>query len=654
MAAIKQERLNRLVNVLAESPSWVSAPVLGRVLGVSDRSIRSYVGELNAGGRVSIESSQEGYRLVPDNSRGSADGEATSSLQAEGASDIARARRNKVCVELLNATGELSVYELADELHVSESTVLNSVMPRVRELFGRFGVQVEGHGFRFSARGSEQDKRRALGHLATHDTHSYFTSAETLSQLFPDFDVEGLMRKAVELTQRSDLVINNYALNNLLVHLLIIIARLREGNELSGRDELPLDAERLLEKTGQRKEVAHLADGLAGLASEEFGCHIPEDDYRQIELLVLMSAERYAYADLDLERLSQLVDKPLLDSVRSISELVADRYGIERFDDEFLLQLSLHMYNVYQRSVFGVRCPNPLAAQIKRDYAPVYDMAVLFCLQFSRMNGIEVNEDEIAFVAFHIGAYLERAKGPADAVSCVVVLEDYHDFSRDVLKRLEQSFGDEIVVSDVMGATRYLATRPPSDLLVTTLDIPASHPHKANIGPIVTRQSLHRVRVELDKIEEDRRTKRARAFLRGVLAPELYVRDATYESAEECIRAMSGLCVAAGMAREGLADDVMARERTSSTAFTDELAVPHPITSHAERSFVCVLHADRPIAWDRQHNVRFVLLMDIVEQDMHLFRSTFDLIVERFSNVESVAALAGTRTFGEFLDVLAG
>lgn len=46
--------------------------------------------------------------------------------------------------------------------------------------------------------------------------------------------------------------------------------------------------------------------------------------------------------------------------------------------------------------------------------------------------------------------------------------------------------------------------------------------------------------------------------------------------------------------------------------------------------------------------------MDIVEEDMPLFRGTFDLIVERFGSMEGVMALTAASNYDEFVDALVG
>lgn len=62
-------------------------------------------------------------------------------------------------------------------------------------------------------------------------------------------------------------------------------------------------------------------------------------------------------------------------------------------------------------------------------------------------------------------------------------------------------------------------------------------------------------------------------------------------------------------------------------------------------------HNDASIPWGR-HDVRFVLLIGIAQEDMGLFRDVLDLIIEVFSSVETTMRLMQTDTFEEFLAAL--
>ena len=407
--------------------------------------------------------------------------------------------------------------------------------------------------------------------------------------------------------KRSELFINDYALSNLLVHLMVIIIRLTSNNELSEVDG-PIDGDGLVAQLSQRDQIVQCAGRIATYFEQEFGCSIPEADFQQILLLLALSIERVEYRELDFEKLASIIEPTFVNTVLEILDETGERYNIPHFIDEPMrLQLVLHMYNAYQRAVYHVSYPNPLASQIKSEYAPVYDMAVYLTHRFSTVMGVEIGENEIAFIAFHIGAYFERAAAPDGQVSCTVIVEDYHDFARKLFDDLEAALKDEAQIVSVMSCDRYLSEPPECDAVITTIDVtvPAGC-EKILIGPILTKQNLRKVRDRLARIQEERR-------------------------------------------HSDYVADVHLRESVSSTAFTDCLAVPHAISVYPRHSFISVCHNDVPIPWGR-HDVRFVLMIGIVQDDMGLFRDVLDLIIEVFSNVENTMRLLQTDSYDEFVD----
>lgn len=664
MASKKQERLERLNAILEDASGWVTGGALARMLGTSERSVRTYVGELNASGSCKIESSREGYRFV----RGGSDagGQARESApDAAGKTERTDAaptalpggnsideRVQHVVTRLVGATEPLSVYDLADELFISESTLASGVMPKVRQLLSPFGLACETHDFKVELKGRESDKRHLLGHLATHGNYGYFTSTRTLEEMFPAFDVPGIMSRLVDIFQRAELFINDYALSNLLVHLLVIIIRLTGNNELTERDGAG-DASSVAERAGHGDAIMACAGKVSRYFEEEFGCTIPDADFEQIVLLIALSIERCDYAELDLEKLTGLMERSFVDMVIGILEECGERYSIPPvIDEQMRLQLILHMHNAYQRAVYHVSYPNPLAGQIKREYAPVYDMAVFIAHRFSQVMGVELSENEIAFIAFHIGAYFERASVPAGTVTAVVIVEEYHDFAQRLVDDLRRALEGDVAIVGVMNCDGYLASRPEADVVITTIDVPVERALKILIGPILTKQNLRKVRDSLADLLERRRRHEAAGFLHEILRPELYLRNQPgVTGSTDAIGLLGGLARDAGLADEAYVDDVMLREQVSSTAFTDRLAVPHAISVSPEHSFIAVLHNDKAIPWGR-HDVNFVLLIGIANEDMRHFRDALDLIIDTFSDIDRVMGLMQTTDFTGFCKAL--
>lgn len=647
MASKKSDRIDRLLYVLEHANSWVSAAMLAKMLDTSERTIRNYVAEINRQDAQRIESSNDGYRLASDRAHAS-EGRGRQDAEQSGA-----VRRNYALSRLVNAREGVSVFDLAEELHISESTLSSGVLPGVRKLVGQFGLAIDTHSFTMRLIGNEQDKRRLLGFLATHDAGGYFSSAETLEELFPDFDVHEIASSLVEICQRSDLLINDFALNNLLMHVLVIVIRLQSDHRLAERDDL-IDVDRMLEEFSQRNEIIRCADRFARYVEERFGCKIPETDYRQIVLLIALSVERYDYGDLSLESLARLIDQEFLDLVKQIADETAARYGIPAFDEALLLQLTLHMYNAYQRAAYHVSYPNPLAAQIKRDYAPVYDMAVHFAHRFSRALGCEMDENEIAFIAFHIGAYLERCSETSNVATCVIVVGQYHDFANQLVADIKRVLDGDATVVGIMNEREYLDRRPECDLVIAMHDVVPASGERVCVGPILTKRGERAIRERLDAVIDRKQTSHARQFLRGMLAPELFLRNLRLEGGRDAyIDYLGGLAMQLGYTDAEFVQDVHLRENASSTAFVDELALPHSLGVYARRSFIAVLHNDAPLDWGGR-DVHFVMMIGIAKEDMTYFRDAFDLIVEFFSSVDKTVALMRTDSFEEFVEVFAG
>lgn len=145
------------------------------------------------------------------------------------------------------------------------------------------------------------------------------------------------------------------------------------------------------------------------------------------------------------------------------------------FNQEFISQLTLHMYNAKERSQFNLSYPNPIAEQIKSEYAPIYDMAVYFSHIFSKKYNITLSESEIAFITFHFGAYLENNQNHQSAFTCIIIVEDYLNFQKNIVQQIEKNFRNELIIRQVMSSIQYWVLKPDCDLLISTLDIPSYH-----------------------------------------------------------------------------------------------------------------------------------------------------------------------------------
>ena len=625
---MKSDKKNELLRVLSKSEKGFQAAMLSNMLGISERTVRNYVREINESGQAVILSSREGYRLK----------DRSYSLNETPTENEARIWR--VLSDLLTSKEGINAFDEADSLYVSASTVINTIIPQIKAMVREYDLRVESQKFQFYLRGSELNKRRLIGSIAIDNSYGFFNTRDALERLFPSQDIPGLMQKLYGICQEAQLYLNDFAMNNLLIHLLVILIRLGSNDDLEEK-ETAVPAMELLERLRERGAITGLAERIADSFAKDYGICIPERDYQQILALIALSVEH------DLADIQTIVSQAFIDDIAKLLAHVSHYYCTPEFSNDFVQQFSLHMYYAQQRCAFCISYPNPIGLQFKKDYAPIYDMAVFFAHQFARIFNVEFNEDEIAFIAFHFGAFLESNKQNQEYISCVVVIETYHMLSKQLIDDLTTAFSNQIIITEVLDMNRFLKRVPDCDLVITTLPLPDMGKRMVRVNPIITKQNLVKLREELDAIDDEREHIHAREFLRRMLHEELYFRNIDQENTEEYIRFMGEHCLRHGYVTESFIEDVLRRESFSSTAFTDVLAVPHAINQYAKRSFICTIHNDTPILWGGR-TVHFVLLIGISEQDMKHFKAAFDLIIELFTSPERTMNLLKTKSFEEF------
>lgn len=476
--AMKTDKKKELLRVLSKSGEGVRAAMLANILGISERTVRNYVKELNETGQAVILSSREGYRLK----------DRSYSLNESPTENEARIWR--VLSDLLTNKGGINAFDEADSLFVSASTVINIIIPQIKAMVREYNLRVESQKFQFYLRGSELNKRKLIGSIAINNSYGFFNTRDVLERLFPSQDIPGLMQKLYGICQEAKLYLNDFAMNNLLIHLLVILIRLGSNHDLEEK-EPTVPAMDLLERLQDREAINGLAEQIASSFTQDYGIRIPERDYQQILALIALSVEH------DLADIQTIVSQTYIDSIAGLLEQVSQHYCTPEFSNDFIQQFALHMYYAQQRCAFCISYPNPIGLQFKKDYAPIYDMAVFFAHQLAHKFNVEFNEDEIAFIAFHFGAFWESNKQNKGYISCAVVVESYHTLSKRLVDDLTAVFSDRIVVTEVLAMNRFLKRKPDCNLIITTLPLPDAGKRMVQVNPILTKQNLSRLRDEL-------------------------------------------------------------------------------------------------------------------------------------------------------------
>lgn len=607
MPADVPEKWERLVGALADDGGWMTASRLAERLGVSDRTVRTYVAQANRDGEAVVESGPDGYRL---------DRRAWARRLRAGpaASEAATpdGRRARLIRDLADAPDGLDVHEAAAAAHVSESTI-EADLGRVRARLQGTGLALERDGSTVRLIGPETAMRRLVGSLVREEGRRGIRDLSSLREGFAPMDgFRGALLVGLDDAGYSP---NEYALDDVLLHVAIALDRVARDRTLAATSD---------------PGAAEPDDDLAGLVDElvrrEFGVRLPPAEIRHLARLI---GTRAATRRSGATRAGVL---------REIVERISRDWLVELGDDEFIERLALHVDNLAARAAEHSYSRNPLTASIKAAYPLIYDLAVYLASELARLEGITVNDDEIAYLAMHLGAQLERTRARGEVVRVVVVAPDYHDARARLVERLRGRLDDEVelVVGESAGFDVDGATD--ADLVVAVLPPRAPLPHVVMVSPLPTEDDLERVRAEVARLRRGRRRARLASTLSRTIGPELFVRGVGGREREDVIRLLGDRLISAGVVDDDYVTGALDRERMSSTAFTDLLAVPHAMTMSASRSAIAIAIDEHPIEWGGA-SVHVVALIAFAEDGRAEFQAVFDQFVEAFSEPDNVRRL---------------
>lgn len=632
-------RQDRLLALLARDGEWATAATLADALGVTPRSIRSYVTAANArvSPGVAIESGPLGYRAGLD---------APAALRAEGDAGTPRDRLHTLVRRLLDASDGIDVFETAENLHVSSAT-LDADLARVRGLLGGTQLTLERSAALARLRGTEAAQRRLLSRLAHDemDAGSFDLTAlrRTLGEGSVGANAFGPFK--TELVARlGDLgwYVNEFGISDVVMHIAIAADR--------------VSRDRPLESAADDGRASHPeVEGILGeLAERHLGVRLGGGDLQHLSTLVLTRVVAPGSdAPQDQARASLEPEVELV--VREVVGEAASEFLVDIAHEDFVLRLALHVQNLLHRSREQAWSRNPLTRSLKSTYPMIFEVAVFIANGLHERLGIPLLDDEIAYIAMHVGGRLERSRRADQLLTATIVCPGYYELHELLRSSVDRSLGQAIEVVGVETRVDPDWASIDTDLVLTTID-PAAAADRGErivrIQPFLTDSDVERVQAAAGRIRRARRLARLRSELEGYFEPSAFVRGLGGLDEEGVIRRLGALLTAQGVIDDDYVVRTIQREKLSSTGFTDALAVPHALGMTATRTSIAIGIADPSIAWG-EGRVQVVAMVAFSESDREAFQTVFEQFVEVFSERDSVQRIVRRGTdFTAFLDEL--
>lgn len=629
----KKEKLIQML--LKEQP--LTSSVLSNQLDVSIRTVKNYIYQINDEYPETIISSRLGYSINKDHAY-----DVLRDLLSEekGIPQTSKERIVFLLNKLLKSHQDdlFNIYDISDELYISPSTIRNE-LKKVKRKLNKYDIELILKGDSFKIDGLEKNKRKMLSSILYEESDIHFLNLDTLQQSFRNINIDLIKSIILSEFQKYHYFINDYSLSNLVLHLALSIERIRDDNHYIQNNQTI--NEDLIEYK--------LAKDLALQLENYFQITFSKAEVFEMTLLIASRASSFNYRTMKISDLEEFVGKDCLDLVYSLVDDIKSLYSIDLSDPEFLMRFTLHIYNLIIRSHNNYLSKNPLTKEIKTSYPLIYDMSVTIAKIIIEKTNVHINDDEIAYITFHIGSILETQKSFATKLPIAIFCPNYYDLSYKLIDSIQQYFSNDVIISHVFTNENDLLSIHNIDLIITTvpLNVILETP-VFEIKMFLSNQDRYKLSEKIKEININKQKNELRKYLTQLIIPDLFERKEDFKNKNECLSIMVNKLVENKYVETSFYDEIIKREQLSSTAFGN-FAIPHSMKMNAYKTGINVMITRKPIKWDN-HSVNLVLMMCFNKNERYIFNNIYDIITTILSESDNVKRIVSSKTYDEFID----
>ncbi|EQC81480.1 PRD/PTS system IIA 2 domain protein [Enterococcus sp. HSIEG1] len=296
--------------------------------------------------------------------------------------------------------------------------------------------------------GTEKAKRQLIHQTLLSELDNHFVDMTKLQESFIDFDLDYIKEIIAELFSDYDFFTNDYALTNIVIHLAIAVDRMK-GNFQS--PEAEAQAPHSIHPT-----VLKISEKIAEKVAERYGIRFPKEEIRDLAILISANGTSVNFTQISPDELEKVTDKNCLDLVRKILAKVDELYFIDGNEPEFFIRFALHIKNLLYRINNGYSCRNPMTETLKKECPLIYDCAVQVSHVIQKEIGYTISEDEIAYIAFHLGYALEIQKQRTNKINCTILVPHYYNMNIQVMEKLQKNFSDDLEIQNILTSEKEL------------------------------------------------------------------------------------------------------------------------------------------------------------------------------------------------------
>ena len=624
-----------------QSISTVTSEHLANLNRVSSRTIRNDIKELDnllSEHGASVRSVRgTGYELKINDERSFHNflQDITRDLHQGVIPTLPEDRVQYLIKRLLLTDEYMKLENLADELYISTSTIQNDLRD-VKKILNKYEIILDKRpNYGLKVKGDEMKLRFCMSEYIFNRREIELDLLNDRVSILPREEILAIRSQILKIIQEYKINLSDIGLNNLIIHIAIACKRIYSQNYVS---LYPEDLKDIIEQ--MEYEVAiEIVKGI----EETFLIVFPEAETAYVAIH-LLGIKMNSDISTSAKEVQNFIDKEIYDLTTSILESIENELKLGIKDDkELFIGMSLHLKPAINRYRYGMNLRNPMLNEIKSNYPLAFEASIVAGRVIKQKSGIDMHENEIGYIALHIGGAIERRKMINQPKRCIIVCASGVGSARLLYYKLQSKFGFDL---NIIGTTEYYKLSQISmdglDFIVSTIPIPDNLPI-----PVIEVNTILGTN-DFDKIENIMLEEKHKTI--NYIREELVFLQQNLDTKEKVIHFLGDKLQKSGLVNEEFIASVFEREAISPTCFGNLVAVPHPIMPQTDTTFWTVCTLQKPITWEDKR-VQFVCLLSVQKNSNEDLQKMYNLLGNVIDDIHTVQRLLKCRTYQEFIDV---
>ena len=533
-------------------------------------------------------------------------------------------RVSALLIAFLTQSKSVKLDDIADEWFLSRNTLQNDVI-EVKQYLDKYHLSLENRPYSGIRLVGEESAIRACltdilwQHHITGDTINF---TRLIQAILSDIDLDYLESVLQNQFERFELKLTSEGQGYLLYCCAVSITRITQGHELVEYQVDHIDSTVI----GAAREVSEGFSYFLGSTLSE-----PEFNYLCVQIMsrTIMESPNQAKS---------------LELFEHILSYINDSYHYNLKQDMKLRQdMLIHISSMLSRIKYQIRTFNPILHEIKQYYPFAYDITLSALANIHKFTDVEMTEDEISYLAIHIGVALERnySAGYERLVQILLVSELGNATLRMIESKINRDF-PHILINRTLSYREYeQLTNIEEDFVVSTVRLTEKDKQIVKIAPFPTPYQLE----QLGRLSMVDRT--MPYIIERFFNEKFFLIIDKPMTQSELFQMVCQRLEESGYVGQDFYPSVVERESIVSTLIGENIAIPHSVGLLAKKTVVTTILAPEGIEWNKNEIAHVIFLLAISKDEYEDAMRIYNLVVN-FVKERSTKRLLNSRNFDDF------